>query len=93
MKAYNYKIQWLFPIRGAAIPNKQLRADLYAAIRALGAKSLTVINLLDENYKTIESYSNMVMFPYGAATRKTIRYISKQLQNNESITMVELIRK
>lgn len=94
MKTYNYKIQWIFNVQSGFIaPKEQLRKELYSVIRALGAKSLTVINFLDANFKSIDNYSNMVMYPYGTANRETIKYIKKVLSKNDNIAMVELLRR
>ena len=94
MKSYNYKIQWVFNVNGNFItPINQLRKELYSVIRALGAKSLTVINFLDADFKKVDSYTSMVQYPYNLANEETIKFIKKKLKNNPNIMQIELLRK
>jgi hypothetical protein len=86
MKLYTYKIQWLFNNNSGDVKN------CINVIKAIGSKSLTVINFLDENYKRVDNYSGMISYPSGAADVVTIKYI-KKICKNEKIRSIELLRR
>ncbi len=85
-KRYVYKMQWLFN------NNKGDLNNCISVVRAIGSKSLTVINFRDENYKIIDSYSRMVMFGYPTADKETVKAIRKACKN-ENVKSIELLRK
>lgn len=94
MKSYVYKIQWLFPITASFVETEKVsRKKLFDVIKVIGAKSLTVIYFLDENYKRVASYSGFVGYPTGAENEPTIQQIKKELKLNPKIKFVELLRR
>lgn len=94
MRQYQYKIQWLFNVRGNFItPDSQLRKELYQAIKILGAKSLDKILFRNENLDIIDTYSSMHSYSFEQGTKKALKYIKKQIRVNKEIHSVELLRK
>lgn len=94
MKKYVYKIQWLFPIKaGFTVTERKNKADLFNAVKILGARSLTVVNFLDRDYKIVSNYSVMVQYSSAEANEKTIEAIKEELKLNDNILFVELLRK
>lgn len=93
MKMYVYKIQWLFPVIGDFVTPKEKRInELFAVIKAIGARSLTVVNFMDRDMKVIQNYTDMVMFPSETSTRNTILSIKNEIEKNDEIIYVELLR-
>lgn len=94
MKQYIYKIQWLFPIKsGFTSTKKENERDLFNVINALGARSLTVVNFLDRDYKIVSNYSAMVQHESKEASKRLINHIKTTTKANEDILFVELLRK
>lgn len=83
---YKYKIQWAFGTHKTEI------AQCKAVIKALGARSLTVINFRDENGKNISNYSNMVGYIKGESEKQTFKAIAEALKKYPAITEIELLR-
>jgi hypothetical protein len=93
MKNYQYKIQWLFNVSNSFItPKEQLRKDFFNVLKIIGAKSLTKICFRDREMKIIDTYSSMNQYSYEVATKEAIKYVKKQLKENENIFSIELLR-
>ncbi len=91
--SYVYKIQWLFDVRGNFIETKEKQQKrLFNTIKCLGSRSLTKIIFLDNNYKRIETYYDMVSFPLETSDKETIKYIKKMLKTNTNVKYIEFIR-
>ena len=94
MKSYNYKMQWLFNVKGNFVATeKELKKELFDVLKALNPRSLTVIYFRDADFKMIGRYTGMVGFPSGTAFIETKKAIFRELKENPNITSVELIRK
>lgn len=84
---YNYKMQWYFGTHKEAIKScKQV-------IKAIGAKSLTVINFRNDKGQTITNYNGFISYPFGTSEVETIKHINKMLRLYTTITEIELIRR
>lgn len=85
--SYNYKMQWAFGTHKEAVKScKQV-------IKAIGAKSLTVINFRDKDGKTIDNYNGFISYGFGSDSIETVKHINKMLKKYPSITEIELIRR
>lgn len=94
MKNYIYKIQWLFMVTESYFTSKtQLRRELYTVIRSLGARSLDKIYFRDSDLNIVDTYTSMQNYGFGTANFETIKYIKKQLKNNDKIYSIELLRR
>lgn len=94
MKAYQYKLQWLFPVRGGfTSTTKQNQKELYSLIKILGARSLTSIVFRNSDLKTLHNYYGMVQYSSEEADKKTIAYIKNALKENSEIMYIELFRR
>jgi len=87
MKTYIYKIQWLFNNNTGDVKN------CINVIKAIGVRGLTVINLLDEDMKKIDTYNDFISYPSGSAEEETKKYIKKALKKNDKIRFIELLRR
>lgn len=87
MKTYIYKIQWLFNNNTGDVKN------CINVIKAIGVRGLTVINLLDEDMKKIDTYNGFISYPSGSAEEETKKYIKKALKKNDKIRFIELLRR
>jgi len=85
--SYNYKMQWAFYTSNEGIKS------CFALIKAVGAKSLTVINLVDVYCKRIDDYSGMHSYPYGLADVETVKYLRNAFRKNKLIHQIELLRR
>ena len=96
MKSYVYKIQWLLGMR-MTFANNETTADKLSRLRVLldvlGVRSLDKICLRDRDYKIVDTYTNFIGFPSGVAEAETMKYIKKQLKENDKIHYVELLKK
>ena len=91
---YQYKIQWIFDIRGNFIETKASQQKrLFNTIKCLGARSFTKIHFRDSSLKTIQIYNGMVAFPTDTSDKETIKYIKEMIKTQPNIKFVELIRK
>jgi len=94
MKYYNFKIQWIFNVKGNFVATeKELKKNLFSVLKAINPKSLDSIIFRDENYKTIENYSGYNSHPNGAALDVTKKHINAILKKNSKITMIELLKR
>lgn len=82
MIQYKFKIQWIF--------NKQEEA--FKLISLLGARSFDKIILRDIDYKIVDYYNGFIQYPEKVATEETINYIIRQMQENEKIYYIEVLR-
>jgi hypothetical protein len=66
LAGYNYKIQWWFNDVSNACK----------VIRAIGARSLSEVNLRDKQTgRILANYTGMISHPYGVAEEKTVNWI------------------
>lgn len=84
IKIYKYKIQWIFS-------NNMLNFTKF--INIIGVKSLDKINLMNNNYKIIDSYNSFSQYPNEKAEKETIKYIRKQIKENDNIRFIEVLRR
>jgi len=82
---YSYKIQWAF---------SNIRQAM-SVIRAIGSRSLTVINIRESSSNRIlESYNGFIQYPYGVADDETIKWIQKQRKKYGNVGVyIELLRR
>lgn len=80
---YQNKIQWRF----SAFQIKAIEKML----KILGVKTLTGINIMDENYKVIHSYKNMYSNRY--SERETLNSIKQFISENNNAHYVEILKK
>jgi hypothetical protein len=91
--SYQYKIQWLFGVRGnfiesSAVQKKNLKRFLFA----IGARALDGIIFRDKDYAVIETYDGYTMYDNPEADKNAWKVILKKLRENDKITAVELLR-
>jgi hypothetical protein len=85
---YKYKIQWIFKyIKGDE------KREFKKILRILGTRSLDKINLLNEDYKIIDSYNSFIQFKNGEPEIETLKYIEKSFDINKGLVYIELVRK
>lgn len=87
IKSYAYKMQWYFTTYSESVKNCK------KVIRAIGAKSLTIIYFKDEKGREISSYSGMVQYPFGLCDDETCKHIDKVLRTQKNVVGIELIRR
>lgn len=93
MKIYNYKIQWLFSVKESFNEDKKTQLkNLFSVIKGIGSRSLTCVQFRDEEFKIIDTYTNMFSYSYPVSDKKTISYIRKALKKFQNISYIELIR-
>ena len=90
---YQYKIQWLFGVRGNFIESSAVqRKNLKRVLFAIGARALDGIIFRDKDYAVIETYDGYTMFNSPESDKVAWKVILKKLRENDKITAVELLR-
>jgi actin-related protein len=87
-KIYNYKIQWILPVR-----ERKSLLEALKVIKILGHRSFDSINFLNNDMKVIEQFPNIM---YSSDQElKVIRDIKKIMNDNSNINIeyIELFRK
>ncbi len=90
---YQYKIQWLFGVRGnfiesSAVQKKNLKRVLFA----IGARALDGIIFRDKDYVILDTYDGYIMKDSPESEKDAWKLILKKLRENDKITAVELLR-
>jgi len=86
MKSYVFKIQWVFNNNQGDVLN------CINVIKAIGVKSLDVINFRDRDFKLIENYNGFIMYDRATAEEKTIECINQAILNNK-VTIIEILKR
>lgn len=90
---YQYKIQWLFGVRGNFIESSAVqRKHLKRVLFAIGARALDGITFRDKDYAVIDSYDGYTMHDSPESDKNAWKVILKKLRENDKITAVELLR-
>lgn len=99
MRFYQYKIQWLLPVRrtfdAGEISDKERLKELRNTLNVLGINSLNSLILRDNNLKKIDYYDRQIMFSSNKiALDEFMKWLRLQLKNDseKKITYVELYR-
>lgn len=96
MKTYQYKIQWLFPVKTSFfITEKQSMQELNQIIKILGSVNLTIIQFRRGDYSIIkkESYRIAGTTDKYYTHKAIMKCLKEKIKNNPDIYYVELIRK
>lgn len=90
---YQYKIQWLFGVRGNFIESSAVqRKHLKNVLFAIGARTLDGIIFRDKDYAILDTYDGYIMKDSPESEKDAWKLILKKLRENDEITAVELLR-
>lgn len=89
MKIYRFKIQWIFNI----CFNQEIK-DMFTMLKIIDPRNLTRISFLDNDFKSVENYTDMVMHSSENAYSAFRKYWNKLKKTDDfkKIRYVEFYR-